>query len=161
MYMMVAIFTSHHSAGGAVEAALGNLTGNTNLQSAGEQLKQGGISELKAYQDQNPPSGTEGTAGKLEQRIGSAVGCEGMVNDAQGSSSATGTGATGPSGTINPGDNVAPSNMGGMKQPGFGVSSSPLPSLRTCKTDAFVAFPDRRRISWYVVDAHSAKHEAC
>lgn len=116
------------SAGGAVEAALGNLTGNTNLQSQGEQYKQAGIAELKSYQEQNPPTGHEGTTGKIEQTIGSAVGCEGMVNDAQGSttssSTATGTaGATGPSGTINPGDNVAPAHLGGTKQPGFGVST--------------------------------------
>jgi hypothetical protein len=85
-------------------------------------LKQGGISELKAYQEQNPPSaaGNDGIAGKLEERVGAAVGCEGMVSDAQGSSTAT----TGSSGTINPGDKVTPSNMGGMQQPGHGVSPS-------------------------------------
>lgn len=119
------------SAGGAVEAALGNLTGNTNLQSQGEQYKQSGIAELKSYQEQNPPTGHEGTTGKIEQTIGSAVGCEGMVNDAQGSttssSTATGTaGTTGPSGTINPGDNVAPAHLGGTGQPGFGVSTVDL-----------------------------------
>lgn len=119
--MMVA--SLRFSAGGAVEAAIGNLTGNTNLQSAGEQLKQGGISELKSYQEQNPPSGHEGTTGKIEQSIGNAVGCEGMVNDAQGSTTAS-SGATGPSGTINPGDNVTPGNIGGTKQPGLGVRTS-------------------------------------
>lgn len=77
---------------------------------------------MKAYQDQNPPSGHEGTAGKLEERIGAAVGCEGMVNDAQGSMTGS-AGATGPSGTINPGDKVTLDRMGDMKQPGFGVST--------------------------------------
>lgn len=125
----------HDSAGGAVEAALGNLTGNTNLQSAGEQTKQAGIDELKSYQEQNPPSGAnqDTTTGKIEQKIGSAVGCEGMVNDAQGSTnSSTGaaSGTTGAAGTINPGDNVTPAHLGGSSQPGFGVSATPLPSLQ-------------------------------
>ncbi|KAK9898742.1 hypothetical protein P389DRAFT_193761 [Cystobasidium minutum MCA 4210] len=116
-------------AGGAVEAALGNLTGNTNLQSAGEQTKQAGIDELKSYQEQNPPSGAnqDTTTGKIEQKIGSAVGCEGMVNDAQGSTnSSTGaaSGTTGAAGTINPGDNVTPAHLGGSSQPGFGTGGA-------------------------------------
>jgi uncharacterized protein YjbJ (UPF0337 family) len=115
-----------------VEEAIGNLTGNTSWQSAGQELKQGGINELKLYQDQNPQSGNETTAGKIEQTIGSAVGCEGMVNEGQGSTAATSsssTGTTGRDGTINPGDNITPGNIGGTSQPGFGVSSLPPPPL--------------------------------
>ena len=49
------------------------------------------MNELKEYQAQNPPSAegdssSSSTASKVEAKIGQAVGCEGLVNDASAGS---------------------------------------------------------------------------
>lgn len=133
--------TWEDSAGGAAEAAFGSLTGNANLQSSGEALKQSGVDELKAYQSAHPPSGN---ASSLEAKVGSAVGCEGLVNDAQGST----TGSTGSS-LSNTNSVSAASGVGGVikddgsanaglqdilaggVQPGKGVSQGALQLMRS------------------------------
>jgi hypothetical protein len=94
------------------------LIGNENMQHSGEEVKQAGVSELKAYQDQNPPSGN---GSSIEQKVGQAVGCEGMVNDATGSTTSSSSSST----IANDGQaKGAQGTIGGTSQPGKGVGAS-------------------------------------
>ena len=76
------------SAQGVVESAIGSVTGNQSWSTAGEDAKQAGVEELKSYQSQHPPS-REGS--QIEAKIGSAVGCDGMVKEGEADSTATAT----------------------------------------------------------------------
>lgn len=116
--LMISLQFGCGRAQGVVESAIGSVTGNQSWTQAGEQAKEAGVSELKSYQEQNPPSGD---GSKIESKIGQAVGCEGMVNEGEaGSSSSSSTidsdaqakGAI-PGGAI-----------GGTSLPGNGVSSA-------------------------------------
>ena len=87
------------------------------MQSSGEATKQAGISELKDYQAQNPPP-PEGTGSGIEAKVGSALGCEGLVKSSTGDTSTT------DSGTIKSDGEAKGSlgNIGGSDQPGKSVS---------------------------------------
>lgn len=102
-----------------MSAAIGNLTGNSQMASTGEQTKQAGIEELKAYQDQHPPTGDESL---LERKVGEAVGCEGMVKDGASASASTSSGSTISSDAQTKG--AQGERLGGTEQPGLGVSRS-------------------------------------
>ena len=78
-----------HSVQGVVDQAIGSVTGSTAWTEAGDQAKSQGVNELKEYQAQNPPSASaesSSAASKVEAKIGQAVGCEGLVNDASAGS---------------------------------------------------------------------------
>ena len=117
---MVILFTS---AQGIISSSIGNLTGSTGMQTSGEETKQAGISELKEYQAQNPPP-ADGTGSGIEAKIGSAVGCEGLVNSATGDTSQPTS--TSSSGIIASDADAKGSlgNLGGTDQPGKPVSSN-------------------------------------
>lgn len=102
---------------GIISSSIGNLTGSTGMQTSGEETKQAGISELKEYQAQNPPP-ADGTGSGIEAKIGSAVGCEGLVNSATGDTSQPTS--TSSSGIIASDADAKGSlgNLGGTDQPG-------------------------------------------
>ncbi|KAF6807153.1 hypothetical protein CSOJ01_08341 [Colletotrichum sojae] len=68
---------------GAAEATIGNVTGSHAWTSSGEQDKAHAASTMKAAGEQRDAS-TQGY-GKVEETLGKAVGCEGMVNEGKAS----------------------------------------------------------------------------
>ena len=126
------------SAGGAAEAALGNLTGNESLKQQGESLKQAGTEELKAYQSNNPADPSS-----LSTKIGSAAGCEPLQEAESGASSSSGTAGSASTGSVSAASGVGgvikddgsvnsglKDILGGGDQPGKPVSRRETPTAR-------------------------------
>ncbi|KAI0844988.1 hypothetical protein F5Y00DRAFT_185118 [Daldinia vernicosa] len=63
---------------GATESAIGSATGSQAWTSSGEQAKAHAVDTMKTAGEKRDPS--QGF-GKVEQKLGQAIGCEGMVKE--------------------------------------------------------------------------------
>ncbi|KAI8966348.1 hypothetical protein F5Y11DRAFT_310093 [Daldinia sp. FL1419] len=63
---------------GATESTIGSVTGSQAWTSSGEQAKAHAVDTMKAAGENRDPS--QGF-GKVEQKLGQATGCEGMVKE--------------------------------------------------------------------------------
>ncbi|KAI1772371.1 hypothetical protein F4818DRAFT_425726, partial [Hypoxylon cercidicola] len=64
---------------GATESTIGSVTGSQAWTTSGEQAKAHAVDSMKAAGEKHDPS-SQGF-GKVEQRLGQAAGCEGMVKE--------------------------------------------------------------------------------
>ncbi|KAI0386099.1 hypothetical protein F5Y04DRAFT_243353 [Hypomontagnella monticulosa] len=67
---------------GAAEATIGSVTGSQAWTTSGEQAKAHAVDTMKAAGEKRDPS--QGY-GKIEQKLGQATGCEGMVKEGEAS----------------------------------------------------------------------------
>ncbi|KAI0883633.1 uncharacterized protein GGS22DRAFT_167581 [Annulohypoxylon maeteangense] len=67
---------------GATESTIGSVTGSQAWTSSGEQAKSHAVNTMKAAGDKRDPA--QGF-GKVEQKLGQATGCEGMVKEGEAS----------------------------------------------------------------------------
>ncbi|KAG8530115.1 uncharacterized protein KY384_005597 [Bacidia gigantensis] len=69
---------------GAAKEAIGSYT-STDMQNAGASDKQAAVDEMRAAKSQSDAQGGElnknSTLGSVEQKLGSATGCEGMEDE--------------------------------------------------------------------------------
>ncbi|KAI4162627.1 MAG: hypothetical protein LQ342_003673 [Letrouitia transgressa] len=73
-------------AAGAAKETLGSYT-SASLQSTGAADKQAGVDEMRAAKAAQPERDSDSgnaTVGKMEARVGGAVGCGGMVAEGEG-----------------------------------------------------------------------------
>ncbi|XDG01537.1 hypothetical protein ABKA04_001152 [Annulohypoxylon sp. FPYF3050] len=67
---------------GATESTIGSVTGSQAWTNSGEQAKAHAVDSMKAAGERRDPS--QGF-GKVEQKLGQATGCEGMVKEGEAS----------------------------------------------------------------------------
>lgn len=66
---------------GAVEEAIGNVTGSQNWKDSGAHDKQEATEKMRAANQ--GPNDNSLISGNTEKKIGNAVGCQGMVNNGE------------------------------------------------------------------------------